>query len=174
MKNKNGFVLMETIVVISVLCTILVVLYASYENIHIKVQKKSLYDNTEYIFKTSLVRNHLESTLSSSIYSNSNYTIICQNSTSNKCYSDDILNNYQNELFKFLKVEGVYITVFDVDNISSTDLSSFEATTQNYIKYLDPPKDKGGFRIIVMFEQENNDTTKSIYEYASLKFGSRD
>lgn len=174
MKKSDGFILMETIVVISVLCTILVVLYASYESVLIKVQKKSLYDNTEYIFKTSLIRDHLESTLSPSVYSYSNYTVICQNSSSDKCYSDTVTNNYQNDLFKLLKVEGVYITAWDVDSISADDISSFEATTQNYIKYLDPPKDEGGFRIIVMFEQENNDTTKSIYEYASLKFGSRD
>ena len=45
--NQKGFVLMETIVVIFVLCVILVMLYASYSNLLISVQNKSLYDNTE-------------------------------------------------------------------------------------------------------------------------------
>ena len=58
--NQKAFVLMETIVVIFVLCVILVMLYASYSNLLISVQNKSLYDNTEYIYKTQLVREYLE------------------------------------------------------------------------------------------------------------------
>ena len=60
MKNK-GFVLVETIVVILVLCVLLIMLYGGYMNVISAVQRKSYYDNTEYIYKTNLVKEYLES-----------------------------------------------------------------------------------------------------------------
>jgi len=59
-KKSKGFVLMEAIVVISVLCVILVILYGAYSKLLIDVKKKSLYDNTEYIYKTSVIRKYFE------------------------------------------------------------------------------------------------------------------
>ena len=54
MKNK-GFVLVETIVVILVLCVLLIMLYGGYMNVISAVQRKSYYDNTEYIYKTNSI-----------------------------------------------------------------------------------------------------------------------
>ena len=85
--NQKAFVLMETIVVIFVLCVILVMLYASYSNLLISVQNKSLYDNTEYIYKTQLVREYLEEKNEEYI---DEVNIVCNNDdTSNQC-SDDL------------------------------------------------------------------------------------
>lgn len=171
--KKRGFVLMETIVVITVLCVVLVVLYGAYSKVIVDVKKRSLYDNTEYIYKTNLVRNYLEERLTESAYNSSTYYIYCRNSiSSKKCYDKTISGNYENDLFSMLKVEAIYITLWNVRDISEIDLTSFEATTQNYIKSLDPT-DEHAFRIIVMYESENNDTDRAIYEYASLRFGSR-
>ena len=50
--NKKAFVLLETIVVITVLSVTLIVLYASYSKIISDSRKKMFYDNTEYIYKT--------------------------------------------------------------------------------------------------------------------------
>lgn len=170
---KKGFILLETIVVIMVLCVILVMLYSSYSNLLVKVKKKSLYDNTEYIYKTNIVRKYLESEIPESDYNSSLYYVVCRNSVdNNKCYSDNITGNYENDLFKFLKVEAVYIMLWDTNSINANDLTGFEATTQNYIKSLDPTNESA-FRIVVMYEEENNDTDIPIYEYASLRFGSR-
>lgn len=179
---KKGFVLMETIVVISVLCVILVLLYSSYSNILLKVKRKELYDNTEYIYKAGLVRNYLEGALTTLDYQ-SNVTMYCKNSediSSDKwCYDEAITDDKKNELFKSLGVESVYITIWNVNEISAADLSTFEATTQNYIKWLNST-DEDGYRIIIMFKNENElksigkeDTDKDIFEYASLRFGSR-
>jgi len=176
--NKKGFVLMETIVVITVLCVILVVLYASYFNLLISVKKKRLYDNTEYIYKTEVVREYLEKELEPESYNNSTYMVYCRNanissdSTIKKCYDKDISNNFENELFKTLGVEAIYITWWYTPSISPDALKSFEATTQNYIKSMDPT-DESGYRIIGMYKSENNETEIDTYEYASLRFGSR-
>lgn len=174
--NKRAFVLMETIVVVTVLSVILIMLYAAYAKILIDVKKKSLYDNTEYIYKTNLVKNYLEDSLDPTTYNGSSYYIYCSDRIDKKCYDETVTNNLENELFHTLRVKAVYITLWDVNKISATELASFEATTRNYIDMMDPKTDsetEGKYRIIVMFEQENNDTSMPIYEYATLRFGSR-
>lgn len=173
MKAKSGFVLMETIVVISVLCIVLVVLYAAYSNLLSDVKKKSYYDKTEYIFKTNIVRDYLEDTLDENEYLSSTYYVYCRNKLEDMvCYDEGVSGNYENDLFKALKVEAVYIMLWNVHEISEGDFVGFEATTQHYIKRMDTT-DEDAFRIIVMYESENNDTDKKIYEYATLRFGSR-
>lgn len=173
--KKNGFVLMETIIVITVLCVVLVTLYGAYSKLLIDVNKRSLYDQTEYIYKTALVRKYLEEKVNKDVYTSSTYYVYCRNSFSNvndKCYDKDISGNYEKDLFKYLGVEAIYITHWNVGAISPLDLQGFEATTQNYIQKMDPT-DESGFRIIVMFKSENNDTDKEVYEYATLRFGGR-
>lgn len=170
---KRGFVLMETIVVITVLCVVLVVLYGAYSKILINFNKKNLYDNTEYIYKTKLVRSYLEPRLDPKEYNSSSYYVYCRNTLSTKkCYDEDITGNYENDFFQFLGVNAVYITLWNVDTISAMDLSSFEATTQNYIREMNPTNESG-FRIIAMFESENDETDKDVFEYATLRFGDR-
>ncbi len=170
--NNKGFVLMETIVVVSVLCVVLVVLYAAYNKLLIDVHKQSLYDKTEYIYKTNLVRDYVEEVLSSEQYSSSTHYIFCRNTMSDKkCFDPETVGNYQNDLFETLGVQAVYITMWNVEEISASDLVGFEATTQNYIKSMDTT-DEDAFRIIVMYSSENDDN-KKMYEYATLRFGSR-
>lgn len=168
---KKGFVLMETIVVITVLCVILIMLYASYSKILVNVSKKSLYDNTEYLYKASVVRDYLEDVIEQSSYQSSQIYMVCRNTISDidsKCY-DKTINNFKNDLFKMMGVESVYITIWNTDEIDATSITTFEATTQNYIKTMDPT-DESGYRIIVMFKDQNNETDKDIYQYASLRF----
>lgn len=171
-KKKNGFILMETIVVISVLCVILVMLYGAYSNILIKVSERSLYDNAEYIYKTVIVRDYLEDIYIPEGY----YTVICSNLIPNndRCYTDNVDGDERATLFQFLEVEAVYLTYWDTTSINAKEFTNFEATTQNYIKSLDPPKSSISYRIIVMFKQENNETDQKKYEYATLGFGSRE
>lgn len=170
--KKNGFVLMETIVVISVLCLVLVMLYGAYSNILTNVESKSLYDNTEYIFKTALVRNYLEKIGNVTTYDDFGITV-CQNSdssSSHKCYTSSC-STERCQLFKLLKVEGVYITPWNLSSLnSSLPSSKLDATTRKYLKSIDAPDAGiGAKRIAIMYLQENNETTSYIYEYASLK-----
>lgn len=170
---KRGFVLMETIVVISVLCVILIMLYASYSKILVGVNKKTLYDNTEYLYKASVIRDYLEDKINDEVYQHSQIYVYCRNSIpSAKCYDQSISNEFKNDLFKMMGVESVYITIWNTIEIDPTSIMTFEATTQNYIKTMDPT-DEAGYRIIVMFKDQNNDTNKDIYQYASLRFKGR-
>lgn len=172
--KKKGFVLMETIVVISVLCVVMITLYSSYSKILVGVNKKSLYDNTEYLYKASVVRDYLEDILNPDLYSSTQIYMYCRNSIAgSKCYDNPSSSRFQNDLFKTLGVESIYITIWNTDDIDPSFITMFEATTQNYIKTMDPTNEDGK-RIIIMFKDENDQTGNAIYQYASLKFGDGD
>lgn len=59
--KKNGFVFMETIVVISVLSITLLMLFASYSYILRKSRDKNTFDTTESIYKTYYVKSVIDS-----------------------------------------------------------------------------------------------------------------
>lgn len=171
---------METIVVITVLCVVLITLYGAYSNILIGVNKKTHYDNTEYIYKTNLVKKFLldiyPNNEMENYASNGGYYIYCSDilNTSlggiEKCSNKNASNGYEQTLYKTLGVSSIYITTWNPETILESDLyQRFEATTQKYIKQLDPPSGTG-FRIIVMFRSENEEDT---YEYATLKYEKR-
>lgn len=61
MKKKNGFVFVETIVVVSVLSLTLVMLFASYSYILRKSRERNTFDTTETIYKTYYVKQIIDS-----------------------------------------------------------------------------------------------------------------
>ncbi len=170
MKKKRAFVLMETIVVITVLCVILVVLYASYNSLLVSVKKKSNFDNTEYIYKTSVVRKYLEPKIDvASLFDGKVYGVYCSNNLSQYKSCIDV-NTEGYELFRFLNVQAIYITQWDADSVAIGNYSELEATTQSYIRHLDIGEMPNlVYRLVVMYE-----TDREHYEYASLRFGSRE
>lgn len=175
-KKNRGFVLMEAIVVISVLCVILVVLYASYSKLLIDVKKKSLYDNTEYIYKTSVIRKYFEeeegSTLTSileSLPTNTNHIhVYCSETIESrrKCEDPSI---WGNKLLSFMNVRGVFFTEW---NPERANLDILEPTTKRYLNTFDERDLSNVYRIIVMYTDEN-DESGTAYQYATLRIGSR-
>lgn len=165
---------METIVVISVLSLILVMLYTSYSATLTNIENRGSYDNTEYIYKTVVIRNFLENLSNVSLSSEDGITY-CQNTingNTRKCYLPDACdaNDERCELFEFLKVEGVYVTDWDITNLRNNYPNTLDATTKRYIKSLDPPKMPAGTkRIIVMYKDENSQKDYPQYQYATLK-----
>lgn len=59
--NKNGFVFVETIVVLTVTMVSLILLYRSYVLIINRLQQKTYYDNINDVFRASVVKQMLES-----------------------------------------------------------------------------------------------------------------
>ena len=60
MRKSNGFVFMETIVVVSVLSVTLLSLYSSFSFLIKKSRERETYDTTAYIYKTYLVVKEME------------------------------------------------------------------------------------------------------------------
>ena len=56
--KKNGFVLIETIVVIVVVSIALLTLFSSYYKILNTMNKESKYDNPEYLYMTYYIKNN--------------------------------------------------------------------------------------------------------------------
>lgn len=164
--NKKGFVLIETIVVILVLCVLLIMLYGGYMNVITAVQKKSHYDNTEYIYKTTLVKDYL---LEKNINIETKTIItICQGKDA--CL-ERFTDNYMKELINQMHINSIYITNWNPAKIGKNNFSGLEATTQNYLNKLDAT-DENAYRLIVMYENENSlGKTPAVYEYASIKIG---
>ena len=165
---KKGFVLIETIVVIAVLCVVLVSLYAGYYNIIRMAKTSNLYDNTEYLYYTSIVGNYLGTIIDEGNYKNSNYYVYCNNRVQScNSFSDP----YFNKLVNSMQIRAVYVTKWNTTLLDNSDYIAFEATTQNYIKQLDPDEsDK--YRIIVMYEDKRS-KKKKVYQYASIEFSGK-
>lgn len=173
MKNNcRAFVLLETIVVITVLCVILIVLYASYSKILVGVKNSSVYDNTEYISKTELLRTYIESEEEiMELVGSDSVIVYCSNTLASSPNCSDS-STKGHELFEFMKVNSIYFTLWDIDERNEQVLA-LEATTQNYIKLLDAVNKGPIYRLIVMYKPENDELSTE-YEYASLRLGSRD
>lgn len=151
----------------------MITLYTAYSSVLLKVNKKAIYDNTEYIYKTNIIREYLENTLNRDNYEAESIYVVCSNVNSTPCYRENSVS-YQDMLLKELGTEAVYITEWNSNTISDLELSTLEATTQAYIKSLDYKQITDlAYRIIVMFKDENNQSGKNPYQYATLRFGSR-
>ncbi len=173
MKKNRGFVLMETIVVVTVLCVVLVILYGAYSKIFIEVNNKSLHDNTEYIYKSRVIREYLEEKIDIVDFMGSDYV---------SGYCSDLLPQFKsckdtsldgNDLFNFMKIKGIYFILWDEKSLLTGRFNSLEPTTQQYMYKIDEEISDEPYRImVVMFESENG-YVEGEYEYAHLRFGSR-
>ena len=135
--RKNGFVFMETVVVVCVLSVTLLMLYGSYSHILRSARQKKLFDTTDSIYSTYYVKSLIDQHKGSLTYDNY-FDTNCTNK-GNNTYICDISNNNSND-FKQIK------EVFDVDKIyylnpntvinNNTLLLDLDATTIDYIRSL--------------------------------------
>ena len=174
---KKGFVLLETIVVVSVLCVTLMTLYVGYNNTTNNVKSQLNYDNTEFIYKAYILKTFLEDKIvNKGSYACENCEsiyILCNEKKETTTCSEwvdklDVNNNdklFLKDLIDDMNIKAIYITKWDTSTfINKPELMSvFEATTGRYIRSLNPEK-RDGYRIIVMFKDD---------QYASLGFESR-
>ena len=131
--NNKGYVLLETIIVLTILSVVLVSLYTSFSDAASKNEKYRHYDNTEYIYKTNNVRKIIKNYVVNNDISLESNNIICSNYLNKKC--NDI------EYLEELGVKAVYI-------ISDKNIEGVEPTTLKYIKYLNI--EDNNKRIVVM------------------------
>lgn len=159
--KKNGFVFMETIIVVAVLSVTLILLYSSYSYIIKKTKERNNYDTTETIYKTHLVNDVLNglkpesSSETGIVYFAKNHLsssnkptdeeiksgIVC-NKIKNSYVCDISSDNYHGELEtvkSVFQVEKLYfLNPFDIYlSDDRTDwLYNFDATTIDYINKL--------------------------------------
>lgn len=147
--KKNGFVFMETIVVMSVLSITLLMLFASYSYILKKSREKNTFDTTESIYKTYYIKNvidnykaqHSGTGLSILYYVNNNPECTRKNFGSQYSYtcdlSSDDYSGYLNQIKRAFEVDKIYYlnpNKIVKSTEANTWLNTFDATTIDYIR----------------------------------------
>ena len=165
MRNNKGFVLMETIIVMSVLSLALMTLYSSYVKIMANTKAKNFYDTPEALYIAEAVSRaqlYNEGYLASNIENNSDkkatiikngsaYKITCYNAieTYNKkatCSTTSNLMAYQSSglkrMYDAFNIEAIYVVdALEFKNLSEDKFKSvlqfFDGSTIGYLKSID-------------------------------------
>ena len=180
MKKKNGYVFMETIVVISVLSITLLLLFASYSYILRKSRTKKMFDTTETIYKTYYFKEVLDSfnypTLENFFKARSG--ILCKNITygksSNNYICDTSSIGASDSLYQITKVYEIdkfyYINPAFIINYKEKDLLlEFDATTIDYIRDLGTGVDSN--ILVVKYKKIYSDGSYEVY-HSSMEVSS--
>ena len=185
MKNKNGFIFMETIVVISVLSITLLLLFASYSYILRKSRTKKMFDTTETIYKTYYVKQVIDNykVTNNGTGIGIEYYIKTHLSGANpECkqiatsYICDLSStDYKGDLYQIkhiFEIDKFYYlnpnTVINANN-SNDILNNFDATTIDYIKNLGTGVDSNVF--IIKYKKIYSDGTYEVY-HSSMEVNS--
>lgn len=149
MKKKNGFVFMETLIVVSVLSLTLLILFASYSYILRKSRERNTFDTTETIYKTYYIKNVIDSlkpsgqTKTGFQYYIDSHKSECKQMKNGASYVCDLSSSsYNGDLLQIklsFEVEKIYKlnpnTILKSNNKDDW-LWEFDATTIDYINEL--------------------------------------
>lgn len=146
MRKKNGFVLVETAIVVSVLSITLLMLYSSYSHILRVTRSRNTYVHTDSIYSTYLVKKQLEK------YNGSVSNFVASNSSICSLYSESGISEYvcdianaTSEQIKIplapLEVDKIYyLSPAEILNLGESSkenmLMHLDATTIDYVKSL--------------------------------------
>lgn len=111
--NKKGFVLMETMIVITVLSVALIFLYTTYVKVLGNASKVSYYDNVEDMY--------------SAYYASKLYGKINNNEIS---INSDIITNLD-------IVNIIYLSKDDILGLNNTNVLNYDGSTINYIRSIE-------------------------------------
>lgn len=186
MRKQNGFVFMETIVVISVLSITLMLLFGSYSYILRKSRSKNTFDTTETMYKTYYVkqvmdnykREHNLTGNSVQAYINAHVggECVAQSYSAGTSYicdlSSDSYNGYLEQVKKAFEVDKIYY-LNPKKIVNSTDqnawLNRFDATTIDYVRSISASFDSD--ILIVKFKKYYSDGSYEVF-HASMEVNS--
>ncbi len=153
MKNK-GFVMIETIVVITIITVGLISLYASYTLILSKATTKNYYDDVEHIYKTYFVGKYLVES------NHANFT--------GNFKTLDLSNKDLESIAMNFEIQKIYLAKGSYNNIiSKSNLITLDGSTIDYLKALDS-YDEQKLNIIVKYREKNSDPVLNITNFASI------
>ena len=175
--KKNGFVFLETIVVISVLSITLLLLFSSYSFMLRKSRERDTFDNIDLIYKTYYVKDTIDKFKTNRASNDPRSSIMFYiEKNSNECKKMGNYNSYVCDLTS-PTYSGALLSVksaFEVDKIyllnpkellksdNKVDwLSLFDATTIDYINELGVATDRQ--IIIVKYKKVYNDGNYEVF-----------
>lgn len=147
--TKNGFVFIETIIVIVLLSVGIASMYSLMSNITTDIKTRKYFDNISDLYKTNIIRNNTNKNLTGSTY---------LEITKDNCTS--YMSSNCNSLLTDLEVERVVINFTNLDNIINSD-TTLPNSLNEYLKTINSYKTNK--YIIVNYKYNNKNY------YASLE-----
>ncbi len=147
--TKEGFVFIETIIVIVLLSVGIASMYSLMSNITTDIKTRKYFDNISDLYKTNIIRNNTNKNLTGSTY---------LEITKDNCTS--YMSSNCNSLLTDLEVERVVINFTNLDNIINSD-TTLPNSLNEYLKTINSYKTNK--YIIVNYKYNNKNY------YASLE-----
>ena len=147
--NKNGFVFIETIIVIVLLSVGIASMYFLMTNITTDIKSRKYFDNISDLYKTNIIRDNVSKNLTGTTYLEITKDN-CTSYMSSTCYS----------LLTDLEVERVVVNFTSLDNIINSD-TTIPNSMNEYLKTINTYKTNK--YIIVNYKYNNKNY------YASLE-----
>lgn len=167
--NKNkGFVLMETIIIVSILSVSLLLLYSSYANLIRQSRKQVTYDTTEIIYKTYLLKDFIDLKIVYDEFTENDFYFAANCNTIGLSLSCDLSSDSYDGVFvdfkKNFEIEKMYIiNPVDLNTRDKTWLMQFDAHTIDYLNSLGTQTE---YLIVVKYNKQ------FLYDNPTIYFGS--
>ena len=186
--NKKGFMFAETIIVITVLITALLLIYASFINVLNNEKKRVYYDDVAYVYRTIYLKDFFEKNNTGVLFDGVNESGIIRFNCGYQGFIDDYgvsgvnTSAFCESLLSSLHVDNLYMTNYNISDYKScpnfvdhrTTLTVSEMcrrlenmmddNTYSYLKtlrsYGDDSKSILGYRIIAVYK--NNVLSKQL------------
>lgn len=193
MKNKKGFVFIETIVVIAVMLTSLLMLYTSYITLSNNEKRRLLYDDVSYLYRTYFVKKYFTSQRIDRIIENLDNTNLSTNANfiiPFGCGSMDAFENYAKEgsfcevMSQNLHIAHIYLTYYDLSilqNCTNNEdglCTTFARVNQDLGAYLRTlgGQNVPGYRMIIEYQEDGKgnfctDDEHCLHYFASIQIG---
>ena len=126
--TKEGFVFIETIIVIVLLSVGIASMYSLMSNITTDIKTRKYFDNISDLYKTNIIRNNTNKNLTGSTY---------LEITKDNCTS--YMSSNCNSLLTDLEVERVVINFTNLDNIINSD-TTLPNSLNEYLKTINSYK----------------------------------
>ncbi len=121
---KKGFALLETMIVITILATSLLMLYSTFSNMIKNNHKNIYYDNVSNIYKTKFMMEYLKNKGLANYYSNEDIKELTCN---------DFLNTDCSKIYNAFNISKMYLTKYNLNNYNKDNYPSY---FNNYIDSL--------------------------------------
>lgn len=150
--NKKGFVLIETIFMTIVVIVALLIVYKSFVSV-LQIEKERIYyDNTNYVYRTYVMRDYL---IKSNISFGNNF-LKSNGIVKLSCDSPILITtkSYCNLLTdkNMLDIKNMYITAYN-PNLTTAEYESIPPTVANYLKAINT--EEQGYRLLILFNDKN-------------------
>lgn len=151
--NNKGFVMIETIIVVTILSIGLISLYSSYNLILSKASTKSYYDNAEHVYKSYFVGKYLEE---------NNYLTFSGN------FKEIPISADLTNIAEVFNIDKIYLAKGSYSIISNkTTLLQLDGSSIHYINNMDGyNEDK--INVIVKYIEENDDEVLNYTYFATV------